>query len=173
MAAPRITLRCDCGAEALVAFGDRWTCESCGRTYDTAGIPEADFQAIQDLRRRYRIAGYTGVVLVAAFVLLLALTAQEFQLFIGLPFVLLVWFMYGSLAWGVFPAQPGVSWETHLAAALIGVTLAIALRRLDIPPRKRYIWEGETQSDKRDFPPTGMDHLTPDASQPHNPPRVS
>ena len=49
MAAPRITLRCDCGAEALVAFGDRWTCESCGRTYDTAGIPEADFQAIQDL----------------------------------------------------------------------------------------------------------------------------
>ena len=32
--------------------------------------------------------------LVAAFVLLLALTAQQFQLFIGLPFILLVWFMY-------------------------------------------------------------------------------
>lgn len=86
---------------------------------------------------------------------------------------LVVWFMYGSLVWGLLPTPFGVSWETHLAAALIGVTLAIALRRLDIPPRKRYIWEGETQSDKRDFPPTGMDHLTPDASQPHNPPRVS
>jgi membrane associated rhomboid family serine protease len=56
---------------------------------------------------------------------------------------LLVSFLYGSLAWGVFPIKPGVSWETHLAAALIGLVLAIALRRLDIPPRKRYAWEGE------------------------------
>ena len=56
---------------------------------------------------------------------------------------LVVWFMYGSLVWGVLPAQPGVSWETHLAAALIGVAFAIALRRLDVPPRKRYAWEGE------------------------------
>jgi hypothetical protein len=92
--APRITLRCDCGAEALVAFGERWTCESCGRTYDTTGIPDADFRAIQTLRRRYRVFGYAGVTVVAAFVLLLAITAQQFQLFIGLPFILLLWFMY-------------------------------------------------------------------------------
>ena len=56
---------------------------------------------------------------------------------------LLVCFLYGTLAWGVLPIQPGVSWETHLAAALIGVALAIALRRRDIPPRKRYAWEDE------------------------------
>jgi hypothetical protein len=94
MRAPRITLRCDCGADALVAYGERWTCESCGRTYDTTEIPDADFQAIQSLRRRYRLIGALGVALVAAFVLFLALTAQEFQLFIGLPTVLLVWFIY-------------------------------------------------------------------------------
>jgi len=94
MRAPRITQRCDCGADALVAYGERWTCESCGRTYDTTEIPDADFRAIQDLRRRYRLIGGLGVALVAAFVLFLALTAQEFQLFIGLPTVLLVWFMY-------------------------------------------------------------------------------
>ena len=56
---------------------------------------------------------------------------------------LLVSFLYGSLVWGVLPIQPGVSWQTHLAAALIGLALAIALRRLDIPPRKRYSWEDE------------------------------
>lgn len=56
---------------------------------------------------------------------------------------LLVCFLYGSLVWGVLPIRPGVSWETHLAAALIGLALAIALRRLDIPPRKRYTWEDE------------------------------
>ena len=94
MAAPRITLHCDCGAEALVAYGERWTCESCGRTYDTTGIPEGDFAAIQALRTRYRVVGYAGISLVAAFILLLAITGQEFQLFIGLPFVLIVWFMY-------------------------------------------------------------------------------
>jgi membrane associated rhomboid family serine protease len=56
---------------------------------------------------------------------------------------LLVCFLYGTLAWGVLPIEPGVSWETHLAAALIGLMLAIALRRLDIPPRKHYAWEDE------------------------------
>ncbi len=58
---------------------------------------------------------------------------------------LLVAFLYGSMVWGVLPIQPGVSWQTHLAAALIGLALAIALRRLDIPPRKRYSWEDETE----------------------------
>jgi membrane associated rhomboid family serine protease len=58
---------------------------------------------------------------------------------------LVVIFMYGSLVWGVLPAQPGVSWETHLAAALIGVVSALALRRRDIPPPKRYAWEDEEQ----------------------------
>ena len=56
---------------------------------------------------------------------------------------LLVCFMYGALVWGVFPFDSGVSWETHLAAAVIGVALAIMLRHLDIPPRQRYTWEDE------------------------------
>ena len=56
---------------------------------------------------------------------------------------LLVCFMYGALVWGVLPIERAVSWETHLAAALIGIGLAIVLRRLDIPPRTRYTWEDE------------------------------
>ena len=56
---------------------------------------------------------------------------------------LLVVFMYGSLAWGMLPVQPGVSWETHLAAGAIGALLALALRKLDVPPRRRYTWEDE------------------------------
>lgn len=58
---------------------------------------------------------------------------------------LLVAFLYGSLVWGILPIEPGVSWETHLAAAMIGLALAIALRHLDIPPRKRYDWEDEAE----------------------------
>src|SRR5215831_3919539 len=58
---------------------------------------------------------------------------------------LLVCFMYGALVWGVLPIDPGVSWETHLAAALIGVALALLLRKRDIPPRRRYSWEDESE----------------------------
>ena len=56
---------------------------------------------------------------------------------------MLVYFLYGTLVWGVLPIRPGVSWETHLAAALIGLGLAFAFRQFDIPPRKRYDWEDE------------------------------
>jgi membrane associated rhomboid family serine protease len=61
---------------------------------------------------------------------------------------LLVAFMYGSLTLGLLPIQRSVSWETHLSAALIGALLALALRKLDIPPRKRYVWEDETEEEE-------------------------
>ena len=60
---------------------------------------------------------------------------------------LLVCFMYGALVWGVLPIEPHVSWETHLAAALIGLALAIALRRLDMPARNLYAWEDREDDD--------------------------
>ena len=56
---------------------------------------------------------------------------------------LLVCFLYGALIWGVLPIAPRVSWETHLAAALIGFVLGVALRNLDIVPRRQYSWEVE------------------------------
>ena len=60
---------------------------------------------------------------------------------------LLVAFMYGTLVWGVLPIRSGVSWETHLAAAVIGAVMAIALRHVDVPPPVQYSWEGETEED--------------------------
>jgi membrane associated rhomboid family serine protease len=79
---------------------------------------------------------------------------------------LLVCFMYGALVWGVLPIEPGVSWETHLAGALIGIVLAIAFRHLDIPPRRRYSWEEEAGDDaylptNDDGPPPASDSERP------------
>jgi len=48
----------------------------------------------------------------------------------------------------VLPIERGVSWQTHLAAALIGVVMAILLRHLDVSPRVRYTWEAETADDE-------------------------
>jgi membrane associated rhomboid family serine protease len=60
-------------------------------------------------------------------------------------------FVYGYTIWGVLPIAPRDSWESHLAGAVIGVLLALALRRRDIPPRVTYAWEGEAADDADDI----------------------
>ncbi|MDH5325142.1 MAG: rhomboid family intramembrane serine protease [Gammaproteobacteria bacterium] len=58
----------------------------------------------------------------------------------------LVFFMYGSMIWGIFPTEPDVSFESHFFGAVIGVLCAILFRNVDAkPPEKRYEWEYETE----------------------------
>ncbi len=62
---------------------------------------------------------------------------------------LLVFFLYGTMIWGVFPHQPGVSFETHLWAGGLGVICAILFRNYEpTPPTKRYAWEDEDDADE-------------------------
>jgi len=55
----------------------------------------------------------------------------------------MVWFLYGSMIWGVLPIRPNMSWELHLGGAILGVVLAILYRRWDVTPVKRYTWEDD------------------------------
>ena len=58
----------------------------------------------------------------------------------------LVFFMYGSMIWGIFPTEPGVSFESHFFGATIGALCAIIFRNVDAkPPEKRYDWEDDTE----------------------------
>jgi len=58
----------------------------------------------------------------------------------------LVFFMYGSMIWGIFPTEPDVSFESHFFGAAIGVLCAICFRNVDPkPPEKHYDWEDETE----------------------------
>jgi membrane associated rhomboid family serine protease len=65
---------------------------------------------------------------------------------------LLVVFLYGTLVWGVLPIEPRMSWETHMAAAIIGVTLALVLRDRDVPSRRSYSWEIEPAAEDEAWP---------------------
>jgi membrane associated rhomboid family serine protease len=61
---------------------------------------------------------------------------------------LIVFLLYGGMLGGLFPKDPGISFESHLAGAAVGTVLGILLQRLDPPPpRKRYSWEDETGPD--------------------------
>jgi membrane associated rhomboid family serine protease len=53
---------------------------------------------------------------------------------VAIGFSLLVFFLYGSIIWGVLPGQSGISWEGHLCGFLGGV---LAARLLAKPRRPR------------------------------------
>ena len=55
----------------------------------------------------------------------------------------MVWFLYGSMIWGVLPIRPDMSWELHLGGAILGVVMAIVYRRWDVTPVQRYSWEDD------------------------------
>ena len=58
----------------------------------------------------------------------------------------LVFFMYGGMIWGIFPTEPGVSFESHFFGAGIGVFCAVIFKNFDAkPPEKQYDWEDETE----------------------------
>ncbi len=64
---------------------------------------------------------------------------------------LVIWFMYGSMIWGVLPAGRGMSWELHSSGMLLGAIMAWRFRGWDRPPMKRYQWEDE-DTHERDEP---------------------
>lgn len=71
---------------------------------------------------------------------------------------LAVWFLYGSMIWGVFPDGSNRSWELHLSGAVLGTAGAWWFRDRDLPPYKRYSWELEDEvthepDASRDAPP--------------------
>ncbi len=70
---------------------------------------------------------------------------------------LVVFFLYGGMIWGVLPQKPGISFESHLFGALIGVVMAFLLRNRDPRwPEKRYDWEDDR--DAGDFEPNGQEN---------------
>jgi membrane associated rhomboid family serine protease len=72
---------------------------------------------------------------------------------------LVMFFLYGSMIWGVLPQAREISFESHLAGAVPGILLAILLPHHDpAPPRRQYSWESnEDEDDEYDWP-QGLRH---------------
>jgi hypothetical protein len=98
MRGPPITIQCECGEAQHVPYGERWTCERCGRTWNTAQIPEEEYRALMRDMRNLRLS-VVGVALALAVIFgLLALFVSE-SLFLLLPVVLAAWFILYMPAW--------------------------------------------------------------------------
>jgi membrane associated rhomboid family serine protease len=62
---------------------------------------------------------------------------------------LIMVFLYGSFIWGMIPAlaiPQNISWEGHLSGAIIGVLLALFLRK-EGPQKEVYHWDEEEEDD--------------------------
>jgi hypothetical protein len=91
---PPISLACECGERRDLAYGERWTCERCGRTYDTNRIPRADYDAIRRTQLRFRALPVALGALVAATAIFFTLTGNTFSVFLLLPVALMTWFIF-------------------------------------------------------------------------------
>jgi membrane associated rhomboid family serine protease len=57
---------------------------------------------------------------------------------------MIVFFIYGSMIWSIFPQEPGISYESHFFGALTGLLAALLFRGRDpAVPEKQYDWEDE------------------------------
>ena len=93
MREPPITLTCDCGVITQVRYGERWTCPTCGKTWNTSQIPREDFERLLQSVRRYRLLAI-GPPLALAAVLVPA------AVFVGVQFAFFLFALV--LAYGLF-----------------------------------------------------------------------
>jgi len=66
---------------------------------------------------------------------------------------LLMVFLYGSLVWGLLPVDQTISFESHIAGALLGLVCAIIFRNSE--PKPVYEWEeeetGQEEEDDKEY----------------------
>jgi hypothetical protein len=78
----------------MLDYAERWTCEGCGRTYDTAQIPREEYEQVRRTQRRFRILPVMLGLVVLALAVLFSLTGNVINVFILLPLALMGWFIF-------------------------------------------------------------------------------
>jgi len=61
---------------------------------------------------------------------------------------LIIIFLYGSMIWGILPAEAPISWEGHLAGFAAGILVAVFYRD-EGPKRIKYQWEIDEELEER------------------------
>ena len=91
---PPITVTCECGERHELFYGERWTCPSCGRSYDSGRIPQDEYARVRSLQRRFRAVPIAVGVAVAALAIVFTLTGNVAGVFFLMPIALIAWFVF-------------------------------------------------------------------------------
>ena len=92
--APPISVSCECGEKRDLLYGEDWTCEKCGRHWDTNQIPAEQYGEIRRTQLRFRVLPVLYGLLVAGGAIFFTLTGNIFSVIILLPFSMLLWFYF-------------------------------------------------------------------------------
>ena len=98
MKGPPITIRCECGETKQVPYPERWTCEQCGRSWNTGQIPAEEYEGILREMRRFRLNAIAAAAILTVVFSILALTVSQ-SLFLLLPVLLAFWYIWYMPLW--------------------------------------------------------------------------
>jgi hypothetical protein len=112
---PPITIRCDCGETKEVAYGERWRCEGCGRSWNTQQIPLEEYEGLLRRMRRHRLEAVAMAAIAAAvFVPLIVVVSSGFIFLV--PLVMAAWLFLVLPFWRRRyhrTARGAPRWELH------------------------------------------------------------
>ena len=90
MGRPPITITCECGDMKRVAYGQRWTCERCGRSWNTQQIPAEEYEGLLRRMRRHKIEVLAAAAIAAA-VLIPLIVFVSGRFLAVVPMVMAAW----------------------------------------------------------------------------------
>jgi hypothetical protein len=91
---PLITVTCECGRQRQLHYGERWQCEGCGRSFDTAKIPIDEYAALRRKQLRYRMVPLISGLFLLAGVILSFVAGRAYGALIAVPFLFASWNMF-------------------------------------------------------------------------------
>jgi hypothetical protein len=91
---PPIAVTCECGVKHDVRYGETWTCEQCGRRWDTNQIPQEQYEAVRRTQLRYRVLPVLYGFAILGLAMFFTLTGNIFSVFILLPLAVMLWMYF-------------------------------------------------------------------------------
>ena len=96
---PPITIGCECGEQRDLHYGERWTCETCGRTFDTRRIPLAEYAQLCRTQARFRWIPLAAAALVVGSLIALVLLGRAFGGILLAAVAAMAWSSFGRPQW--------------------------------------------------------------------------
>jgi hypothetical protein len=91
---PPIAITCECGEKRDLHYGEAWTCERCGKRWNTQQIPAEQYELIRRTQLRFRVLPVVFGLVVASAAAFFTLTGNVFSVFILMPLAMMTWFIF-------------------------------------------------------------------------------
>jgi Flp pilus assembly protein TadB len=115
MRKPPITIECECGETKSIAYGERWACDTCHRSWDTRQIPTEEYQGLLRRMRRHEFEVLAMAAIAAAVLIPLIVFVNSNLIFVT-PLVMAAWLFFVLPVWRRRyrrTARDAPRWELH------------------------------------------------------------